>query len=1156
MVEPRSISGGGDLDPDGVGNATGIGGTGLGSGIRRGIGRTAGTLLRCATAYSFSTGTLSIRELCARAVRAEIVHLGICDWGGLYGVPEFALEAERCGLHAIFGTELGVGSARVLLLAQNENGFRSLCRLVSDWRAQESPLAAHELAALVASEQDGLWVLCEQHAFLSSLQGVIDEDRLRVALPPLLASSQARAKRDDTRAREQRRVGIETPTERKVPDPGPHPRRRALLTRARELGLRVVAAPPVFYGSANGRDAHRLAVASKKGLLWDRVREDELAPPGSYVLSREELERAYADVPEALEEADHVARSCSFSLKEPRPLVLPRAIGSSSNGRLEDGRQDFEILRARVEAGLERLYGRDTSAAARRHLQKARDRLAHELEIVGELGFAGYFLVVDEIASIARVEGIPCVGRGSAADSLISHCLGFTDSDPLRYRLCFERFLNVERFKRGGEALPDIDLDFCWRRRDELLERVVERFGDGRVALLCTHPSLGFRAAYREAARAMGLPVDEVDRRARGIPRLLPPEVVERGRMGDLRALPDLLLQFPEFAGRLKRLAGGKEERMRETRIWWGAFALTGMQRCLGLHPGGTVLAPGPLRDLAPLERSAKGLPALQWDKHVAPHMGLVKIDLLGNRGLSTFVDARREIVRLGGDPREIDAELLGPTPDEDPQVAELLRRGKTIGVWQIESPGMRRLLTRMDAQTLDDTIQSVALIRPGPAGSGMMHAYIRRKRGEEAMPELPPPLDVLLGPAQGVMLYQEDLIYVLAELCGLELPAADLLRRAVGGGSYYYRNRHADEPQPMEAKEFFFEATKKRGVPPRIAEDFWAQIERFSRFSFNKAHSVTYGRLAWRLARIKARHPAAVLAAILANDTGYYQKRVYVEEAKRCGVTVLPPCINRSVIEFRAERIGAGHHAAIRTGFVEVRELGRELTEVFLRERDERGPFFSVEEFLRRVEERGLTVEERAVERLILVGAFDLLEGTRPEKLWRFRIEAGRRRRVGAVEYAARRRPGAALFADALLDREPILPCLPEFDAKERARLEQELLGFTTGLHPLDLEGLPASADGFVPLIDLPARVGCDVVILGWLAAQRRTRTRNKRLMCFLTLEDQDGIAEVVLFPDTYERFGHELAGQDRYLVRGRVVQEDGALTVTASSVERVVDL
>ena len=1112
-----------------------------------GGGNFAGTLLRCASAYSFSTGLLSVRELCARAVRADIVHLGLCDWGGIYGVPDFALEAERCGLHAIFGAELGVGAARVLLLARDATGFRSLCRLVSDWRASECE-GFEALAQLVAAEQEGLFVLCEQLGFLGVLREVLDPERLRVALPPLGSENEQRSERHS--GRPTRPESDDEPSQRKVPDPFPWPQRRALLEQARAWGLRVVAAPPVYYGSAADRDAHRLAVASKKGLLFDRVRDDELAPPGSHVLSKDELAAGYADVPEALVEAEEVARACTFSLREPRPLVLPHTTGAEHG----DARRDFEILRARAEAGLQRRYGQDRAAAAQRHYERARERLAHELGVVDELGFSGYFLVVEEIASLAKSEGIPCLGRGSAADSLIAHCLGFTDADPLRYGLCFERFLNVERFRRGGEALPDIDLDFCWRRRDELLERVVERFGEGRVALLCTHPTLGFRAAYREAARALGIPVDEVDRRARGIPRMLPPEVLERGRLGEPAALPQLLQRFPEFTGRLRRLAGGEEERLRETRIWWGAFALAGLQRGLGLHPGGTVLSPVPLRDLAPLERSAKGLPALQWDKHVAPHMGLVKIDLLGNRGLSTFVDARREIVRLGGDPRDIDAELLGPTPEEDDKVAAMLRRGKTIGVWQIESPGMRRLLTRMDATTLEDTIQSVALIRPGPAGSGMMHAYIRRKRGDEALPELPSPLDSLLGQAQGVMLYQEDLIHVLAELCGLELPAADLLRRAIGGGSCYHYNRHEAEAKPVDAKDFFFERATACGIPVRIAQDFWAQIERFSRFSFNKAHSVTYGRLAWRLARIKARCPAAVLAAILANDTGYYEKRVYVEEAKRCGVTVLAPCIHRSGIVFRAERIGAGRDA-IRAGFRDVRELPADFVDVFLRERDERGPYFSVEEFTHRVEERGMTIAERWVEHLILVGAFDLLEGTRPEKLWRYRIHAGRKRRIGPGEYAARRRPGAALFADALLEREPILPCLPDFDARERARLEQELLGFTTGLHVLDMDDLPDDfeAQDCVPLVDLPARVGQDVRILGFLAAQRRTRTKNGRLMCFLTLEDRDGIAEVVLFPDVYERFGHELAGQDRYVVRGRVVQEDGALTVTAASVTRV---
>ncbi len=685
----------------------------------------------------------------------------------------------------------------------------------------------------------------------------------------------------------------------------------------------------------------------------------------------------------------------------------------------------------------------------------------------------------------------------------------------MHYGLCFERFLNAERFRRGeGDRLPDIDLDFCWRRRDELLAEVCRRFGEDRVALLATYPALGFRAAYRA--------IDET--------------LLARALGGDREAVAQLLARSPVARERILRGALGPQSRHREARILRGALHLTGLHPHLGLHPGGTVLAPGPMRDFAPVERSAKGLPSLQWDKEDAPWMGLVKIDLLGNRGLSIFADARRQCLRLGVAPESIDLDFQGELPERDPEAARLVREGRTLGCWQIESPAMRALLVRIAAEDLDDVIRAVALIRPGPAGSGMMDRYIRRKRGLEALPELPPQLARLLGESYGVLIYQEDLIEVLAALLGIDRVDADLFRRAIGAGSYYHPQRAEPGSCGLEARRFFFERARARGVPAELAEAFWTQIADFSAFSFCKAHAVTYGRLAWRIARLKARRPAAVLAAILANETGYYGRRTYVEEAKRCGVAVLPPCVNRGGVAFQAERLPGGR-PAIRTGLGDVRSVPDELAAAIVREREEHGPYFAVEDLVRRLARRGLRPDERSLEHLILTGAFDQLEGSRPEKLWRQRIRA---RRGGA----------AALFAGEQWGRGPSIPCLPDFDERERARLELDLLGFTTGLSPSPLEE-PAGPEA-LPLGEIPEHVGEEVTITGALASLRRHRTRQGRWMCFLTLEDETGIAEVCVFPNVYANFGLVIAGGGRYRVRGRIEVREGALAVHALSLAR----
>lgn len=1096
------------------------------------------TLLRCMSSYSFLFGTMRPAELCRKALRAGYLRVGLMDWGGLYGHPEFAQEADVLGLQALFGVELGAGRARLFALAKNEHGYRSLCRMVSDWRMGTEDKPRQDLASLASTHAEGLYFFAEDPDLIVALYRRMGASALRIFFPPAHKNGCPASSMSSPAS------AVGGGFLRKVPAPAPVPRRSDLLTVSREHGIKLVAAPPVIYGQPSEHGRHLLAVAAKEGVLLRELRAEAAAGNEAYIPSLEQLRAAYADFPEALEEAERVAASCSLSLARPRPMVLPIL-------HQDRGSEDAaEILDSRCRSGFEKCYS-DVGEVERAH---ARARLDHELKVVHSLHFDDYFLIVHEIVRIARQEGIPVLGRGSAADSIVSYCLGFTDADPLRYGLCFERFLNSARFERDGRVgLPDIDLDFCWRRRDRLLELVRDRFGKEHFAMFCTHPTLGFRAAYREAARCFGLGQAEVNRRSRGLPRKLP-----EGLVFSREGLRRLFAENPILRARLAKMPGGEAARIRERRIWWGAFALTGLQRCLGLHPGGTVLSPVPIRDLAGVEQSAKGLPVLQWDKHQAPHMGLVKIDLLGNRALTILEDARQEVCLLGGDPDEDSGPglpgsgLHGELPARDPLVEPLLAAGNTIGVSQLESPGMRSLLIRMEAKSLDEIIQAIALIRPGPAGSGMLDRYVRRARGEEPMPSLPPALAPILAESKGVLLYQEDVIQVLAAFCGTDLVQADLLRRRIG------------EADPSAEQEFF-EAAAKNRVPPPLARDFWTQIRRFAGFSFNKAHAVTYGRLSWRLLRLKARYPAALFAALLASETGYYAPAVYVEEAKRCGIPILPPCINRSAASFainpesassRGQRMGVPHRG-IRVGLGQVRGMPEVFVRSILEERAEGGPFFSVGGFVERMarrrvgardeDRRGsfaqeLAIQEAWVEALILVGAFDLCEGTRGEKLWRFRLEFQDRLR------AAAQADEPALFPEALAPRTPILPSLPPFSRERRREIEARLLGFFCGSEAL--EGL---ARGLVPLSDLHPEVGKRIRVLGHIAALREHRTRGGKRMCFATLEDASGLLEAVLFPEVWQRFGGILAEASVVFLEGMLVSREGALVLEVERVELV---
>ncbi|PIE25564.1 MAG: hypothetical protein CSA62_00960 [Planctomycetota bacterium] len=1262
-------------------------------------------LLRCVSYFSFLTGLLSPRDLVDCAVRQEIGHLGLCDWGGLYGHPVFAQEAARAGIHAVFGVELGEGRERLVLLARDQGGYRRLCRLVSGYRLEQGTVRELlEREAEERSAREELFVLAQEADLLRFAVERLGREAVRVPVPPLYpfdALERAQAAAEEGRGEEAQRPtreelrrwyacddsafnhpvcnaptrdgltrnaltrnaptrnaptrnaptregssgagsahadsagGVdEDPARRKCPAPESPRSRQQMLASVEFLGVRGVAAPWVYYGVPEQRALHRLAVAIKLGRHHMRVEREELAPKGSFLPSAQELREAYADAPELLQESERLARSCTLSLLEPRPLLFPRwtaGEGTAGEGtageRAEPEQRARAELRMRAESGFLQRYGRSPES-------DARQRLEHELAVISGLGFAGYFLVVDEIVGIAREREIPLLGRGSAADSLVAYCLGFTEADPLRYELCFERFLSVERFRermaqaqklrngmrqgaqgaqgvqgaqgaqgvqgasgpsfaRGGaNVLPDIDLDFCWRRRDELIEAVIQHFGEGQVALLATQPSLGFRAAYREVARAFGYSRLELDRCARLLPRQIPESMLIQGRSGDLSVLEALFDRAPELRRRRQRLVGGLEERRRELALLRGAFGLTGAKRYLGLHPGGTVLSPDALASYAPLERSAKGLPVVQWDKHVAPHMGLVKIDLLGNRGLSVFSDAQRELRRIGGSlPEPLQAKVgEGAREDaleRDERSAAMLREGRTLGCWQLESPGMRALLTRMQAERQQDVIQSIALIRPGPAASGMMDSFVRRARGIEALPELPPEL-AFLHQSRGVLLYQEDVIRCLARICDISLGQAEVLRRKLGERSSV---RGGARPAAAAVRRFYQERCAARGIDPRLAQSTWEQIERFAAFSFCKAHSVSYGLLAWRIAVLMAHRPATVIAALLANGTGYYDKRVYVDEAKRRGISVLPPCVHRSDLSFCAERLGragpapggpapcGGVRAALRTGLGELRELPQQAAAAIVREREEGGPFFSIEVFVQRLRQRGVVLAESMVERLILLGAFDMLEGTRPEKLWRYRL--GARHREEARERLARGEAELGLdgsietrglFPDALLPRAPVIPCLPEFDEEERGRFEMAWLGFTTAMHPMRLHGAwqerqrPGATElgdvtevqrqAALPLSEAPSHLGREVQICAWLAAMRRHRVRPSGSraggwMCFLSFEDETGMLEVVLFPDRYRRFGGELAGEGLYQVRGRIEQREGAIALHAEALE-----
>jgi len=1112
----------------------------------------------------------------------------------------------------------------------------------------------------------------------------------------------------------------------KVPPPAHASRASELIEAARAVGVATLAVPDVHWARPAGADDHRVRVAIKHNALALDLDDAWSAESPAHLFTFRELCALYDGLPDVpgpwpvthasapAEDAPCAADYAAALVDDAVPALVARTLAVASECRYRPplGRALFpEVALQDGETAYSKLCGLAFEGARHRYRPMRPEvvrRLDYELSSIDKLGFAPYFLLVHQLAEFAKLREIPFVGRGSAAASLVSYALGLTDADPLRYRLPFERFLNPTRADR-----PDIDLDFCWRRRDEVIEHVYEAFGPERTAMIVTVVTFGLRSAFREVALAEGVPPAEIHAWSRHLPwHVSGADATPFSGSADDDHDPAQLVRgparsrrygAPEPAARSNGPPLGRDELVHEhapaafeptseldhderrsprhpereangpgrtvgvgrdgppprrpapraplpphlaenrvalaivhtpechefpfdderwQRVIERADRLVDTPRTFGLHPGGVVVSPGPITDFVPCQRAAKGVVVTQLDKDAVEAVGLVKMDLLGNRALTTVADCLAGLRANGVEP-----DLAG-IPEDDPLTAEVLREGRTLGCFQVESPGMRNLLQQTGARTMDDVIQAVALIRPGPAGSGMKDAYVRRFRGLEEPTPPHPRLAELLWDTHGVMLYQEDVMQAASLVAGLELCEADLLRRAL-------QKRRTTELARLERR--FLESAERSGIPPAEARPVWELASNFASFAFCKAHAVTYGRIAYRCAWLKTHHPAAFLAAFLAGETGYYRARVYVEEARRLGVPILAPDVNKSGATFGLEWIRPGAAQAraigtIRIGLGQIKGLGTATIERLLAERAH-GPYLSLADFLARTHAR---TDE--VEALIQCGAFDSFDRTRPELLWRLHLlrrgrtrlprgaaarraleelgehghgldpgrlaacgESPESRGLRAIESAraeaeirsARARTGgwsgrglglgAAELApgeSAALFPEPetpalVLPGLPDLGPHERGRLELELLGLTTIAHPTRLfpcagEERVRTAFGpeaFAPRPDrrrddplrpvnrtscasLERFVGGRVTLCGWLAASRRVRTKNGETMRFLTLEDESGLAEVVLFPDVYRTDGHRLTERGPFLVTGTVEDQLGARTLHAERI------
>jgi DNA-directed DNA polymerase III PolC len=742
--------------------------------------------------------------------------------------------------------------------------------------------------------------------------------------------------------------------------------------------------------------------------------------------------------------------------------------------------------------------------------------------VIEQCGYASLFLVMDEIVGFARQHGVPISSRGSAASSLVAHCLGITSPDPLRLNLYFERFLNPAR-----ATPPDIDTDLCSRRRDEVIRFVYDRYGADRVAMVCTINRFRRRSALREVAKAHGLPAAEIKKMVDSLPYRGwgPPEP------GEATDSPYSALAAQYASARYME-------------VFTEAAGLLGLPHYLSVHPGGVVIAPGSLTDLAPTQLATKGVVITQFDMDSIERLGLVKIDLLGIRGLTVLGDVAEVAARgTGGNdlrpsaPRTQPTDWLESIPEDDLPTAELVQAGRTIGCFQIESPGMRATLKEVQAGSVDDLMVALALYRPGPLTGGLKDAFVRRHRGEEIASHLHPALAPLLADTFGVILYQEQVLRIAHELAGLSLADADLLRRAMS---------HFDPGKQMQTlkEKFIAGAQQRSGVHEAISEQVWELMAAFAGYGFPKAHAASYAQVAWRSAWCKVHHPALFMAGVLANWGGYYSQSVYLTEARRMGLALRPPHVNWAAREFSL-RYGddlqqpapgldgiAASQPALFMGLEQVRDLTRRTQERILGGR----PFRTLDDFLARADPRPVEAEN-----LAMVGALAGL-GSIPAVLARLRSQG--------------RPSGRAPGQLPLFSLEPAPPEPAEdWTLAEVVAAQEAILGVGVTAHRLELIP-PEIIAGAVTTLEAAAHLGQRVRIAGTRQSWTRSRTAQGKYVYYMSFEDLEGMLEVVIPAAVYHRNQKEISAHDPCLVEGTVELDraTGEPVIRAEKIARIM--
>lgn len=1035
--------------------------------------------------YSMLDGANRIRDMVAAAHEMQMPALALTDHGAMHGAIEFYKECHRQGVKPILGCEVyittgnradripvsagGPATHHLVLLARNERGYRNLMKLTSKAYLEGFYYRPRIDRELLELHSEGLIALtaCLQGEVPSLLLGD-KEDRALATLgfyQEVLGKENVYIEIQDHGIDEERRV---------VP----------LLRRlSQRTGCKIVATNDCHYMTEPHAESQDLLICIGTGKEYDDPKRLRMSTSQLYFKSPEEMKRLFADIPEAVTNTVEVAERCNveLSLGELKVPVFPLPEGFSS----ED-----EYLADLTENGLQSRYSEIT--------RELRKRIDYELGIIRQMGYSGYFLIVRDFIEAAHERGIPVgPGRGSAAGSLVSYCLGITNIDPVRYQLLFERFLNPERV-----SMPDIDIDFCYERRSEIIEYVVEKYGQESVTQIITFGRMAARAALRDVGRVLKVPFGEMDRIAKMIP-------------------PDVGMTFEKAFQQNPDLVRLEEDDPTFGRVMKHARVVEGLARHASTHAAGVVVAPGDLTDYVPLYRSSKKEITTQYDMKCVEDVGLLKMDFLGLRTL-TVIHRAMEMVSAKIGRKMVPDEI----PFDDPATFALLRDAETIGVFQFESSGMRGLLKSMKPTVFEDIVAATALYRPGPLGAKMDREFIDRKHGRKKIEVLHEILEPILAETYGVILYQEQVMAIAAKMAGFSLGEADILRRAMG-------KKKVDEMDRQKVK--FVEGCGKKKIDPGIAGQVFDLMAYFAGYGFNKSHSAAYAVLSVQTAWLKANHPQEFLAATLTSEMNDSKRvPVLIEEARRMGIRLDPPDLNRSDAIFTVK------DGAIVFGLAAVRNVGMGAIERILGVRSADGEFESLYDFVTRIDLKA--VNRRVLESLAQAGAFDAFGRHRAEAFEAvpLLLEVGNRVRL------EKERGQTSLFTstedEAVLN--PFRDGLPRADEWSRSQmlqLEKDVLGFYYSGHPLERWGTEVRSFASTRAAELTEVTdGMDVVIGGLITVVRGAFDRRGNRMAFIELEDFTGTLEAIVFSDALQRYSDCLVPDAMVLVGGTVSVKD----------------